>query len=152
MSIAECLSQLSGSAFRQLPPASAGAVRALEVAAAGPLPVELRELYHLSNGLEEYLHVGQDEELMVGYLVLPAEEAAAENRKARQNPQSLTEAELVIFAHTYTDGGRFAYRRDDLPAASAAVYLWLPLEDELTKIANSLPAFLLGWATGQIRI
>jgi hypothetical protein len=153
MTITDCLPQLlllSDPAYQLRPPASAAAVRALE-AAAGPLPAELRELYQLSNGLAEYLNLGEAAEL-TGYLVLPAEAAAEENRQVRLNPQSPTEASLLIFAHVYTDGGRFGYRRADLPAASAAVYCWFPLENELELVAASLPEFLLGWARGQISV
>ncbi|RTQ45600.1 SMI1/KNR4 family protein [Hymenobacter gummosus] len=152
MTIAECLPQLlSDPNYQLLPPAAEAALQQLEQAAAAPLPGQLRDLYRLSNGIAEYMDLGAGVEL-VGYLVLPAEEAAGENRAVRLHPQSPTEATLLIFAHAYTDGGRFGFRVADLPAAQSAVYCWFPLEDELELVANSLPEFLLGWAGGQISI
>lgn len=155
MTIAECLRELLSQptfGYQPLPPATAAALQQLAQEAGGFLPAELRGLYQLSNGIEELLcqEVGA-EPLPVGHLLLPAEAAAAQNQQLRRQPQTPTEAALLVVAPTYT-GGWFGYRRADLPAASRAIYAWLPVDDELVKVADSLPGFLLGWAEGRISV
>lgn len=138
--------------YQLLPPASAADLQQLEEAVGTRLPAELCALYQLSNGIAEYLRVPADEDLLlIGYLLLPTEEASAENHRIRQQPQTPTEAALLVVAPTHV-GGWFGYHRAELPAASAAIYAWLPIDDELVKVADSLPTFLLGWAEGRISI
>ena len=141
----------AGATYQLLPPAPAAALLPLKHAVGLTLPAELRELYQLSNGIAEYRRVAVGEApVLVGYLLLPAEEAAVENRQ--QQPQILAEASLLIVARAYVDGIVFGYRRPELPAASAAIYAWLPIDDELVKVADSLAEFLVGWASGRISV
>jgi hypothetical protein len=107
-----------------------------EVRLQATLPLQLKRLYLVSNGVFD--HHGR------WFVVWPLSELSRRN-EFEWSAEGAGRRELIAFGDDGT-GGRFCVPRDGGPG----VFLWNPLVEAPYWLANDVGDFWIGWTTGGI--
>jgi cell wall assembly regulator SMI1 len=126
----------AGDGMEMPPAASAADVTATEAALGTALPIELRELYAVTNGVFDT--VGQ------WFVVWQLAEVVARNRTAWA-VESTARSGLIGFGDDGT-GAAFCIPTD----GSGGVFVWNPIDSSAERLAETVEAFWLTWIAGEI--
>lgn len=121
-------------AYELCPAATADEVTAAEAALAAALPVGLRQLYLVSNGVFD--RSGQ------WFVIWPLPEVVTRNREEWLQDGSPARRELTGFGDDGT-GAPFCVPRN----GGSNVFAWSPTEGEATLLATSVAGFWSRWVT-----
>lgn len=138
------------------PPASAGDITEAEARLNRTFPASYRSLLLETNGVMEMLSIDEGEWFDSMWLLWTVAEVLEQNlaqHATRDHLRSVHNFQrLGFFAGAGTDGILFAFPVRADGGCDSDVLVWHPIRDEVSELAPSLEAFLLGWITGTITV
>jgi hypothetical protein len=141
---------------RFYPPASKGKLKSLETSLGVSLPFSLKDLLYNSDGVMDLIELLDGNLIENKWLIWPTEEIAKGNKSLRTEPMKTTYQrsfdELLFFANAGVDGILFAFMVCPDKVHDPKIYVWHPIDNEVTEIASSLRAFVEQWIDGEITI
>jgi hypothetical protein len=128
--------------------ASPDAIARMEEALACRMPMSLRSLLSLTDGVTEELEIERNRWLVASIVIYSVDEMTDTNLVMRREYRDQKIGRYLFFSTAGTDGIQFAMSAELAVREDANVFAWYPDGTPDKYMADGLLSFLQGWCAG----
>jgi cell wall assembly regulator SMI1 len=132
------------------PPATQDEIYTIETNLDIKLSDELRELLFETNGIDERMSIGNEQQTQdLGNFIFNTIEIVeiTTNYRNRALSTNIRFNDMYFIGTPHTDGIDFAFQKNN-----ESIFAWFPIEQKFRIIAPNLEQFIIGWLSNDIAI